>query len=144
MFAPADPCLTRPSRTLFYFVSPAFIPAKPYSLFTIIFTGLFLSPLCRCRPVCQMQSRLPCLIRRLEVHSPQILPFYEKVIGRETRRMKPCWQPCSASVKSRNGSDREKNRKKGKKADVSRHKRQVMDKKNCKTGKRMKRQVEKS
>ena len=55
MFAPADPCLTRPSRTLFYFVSPAFIPAKPYSLFTIIFTGLFLSPLCRCRPVSQMQ-----------------------------------------------------------------------------------------
>ena len=57
--------------------------------------------------------------------------------------MKPCRQPCSASVKSRNGSDREKKKKKGKKADVSRHKRQVMDKKNCKTGKRMKRQVEK-
>ena len=77
------------------------------------------------------------------MHSPQILPFHESVIGRETHRMKPCRQPCSASVKSRNGSDREKNRKKGKKADVSRHKRQVMDKKNCKTGKRMKRQVEK-
>ena len=76
------------------------------------------------------------------MHSPQILPFHESVIGRETHRMKPCRQPCSASVKSRNGSDREKNRKKGKKADVSRHKRQVMDKKNCKTGKRMKRQVE--
>ncbi len=55
MFAPADPCLTRPSRTLFYFASPAFIQAKPYSLFTIIFTGLFRSPLCRYRPVCQMQ-----------------------------------------------------------------------------------------
>ena len=39
----------------FYFASPAFIQAKPYSLFTIIFTGLFRSPLCRCRPVCQMQ-----------------------------------------------------------------------------------------
>lgn len=133
MFAPADPCLTRPSQTLFYFASPAFIQAKPYSLFTIIFTSLFRSPLCRCRPVARCKGRLPCLIRRLEVHSPQILPFHESVIGRETRRMKPCRQPCSASVKSRNGSDREKNRKKGKKADVSRHKRQVMDKKNCKS-----------
>ena len=37
------------------------------------------------------------------------------VIGRENRRMKPCRQSCTASVKSRNGSGREKNRKKGKK-----------------------------
>lgn len=142
MFAPADPCLTRPSRTLFYFASPAFIQAKPYSLFTIILpvcSGLLSAGIVR---FSRCKGRLPCLIRQLEVHSPQILPFHERVIGRETRRMKPCRQSCSASVKSRNGSDREKNRKKGKKADVS-HKRQVMDKKNCKTGKRMKRQVEK-
>ena len=142
MFAPADPCLTRPSRTLFYFASPAFIQAKPYSLFTIILpvcSGLLSAGIVR---FSRCKGRLPCLIRQLEVHSPQILPFHERVIGRETRRMKPCRQSCSASVKSRNGSDREKTRKKGKKADVS-HKRQVMDKKNCKTGKRMKRQVEK-
>lgn len=56
--------------------------------------------------------------------------------------MKPCRQSRTASVKSRNGSGREKNRKKGEKTDVS-HKRQAMDKKNCKTGKRLKRQVEK-
>lgn len=55
------------------------------------------------------------LILRLEVHSLQILPFCERVIGRENRRMKPCRQSCTASVKSRNGSGREKNRKKGKK-----------------------------
>ena len=60
------------------------------------------------------KGRLPRLIRRLEVHSPQILPFHESVIGRETHRMKPCRQPCSASVKSRNGSGRERNRKEGK------------------------------
>ena len=61
------------------------------------------------------KGRLPHLIRRFEVHSRQILPFYERVIDRENRRMKPCWQSCSASEKSRNGSGREKNRKKGKK-----------------------------
>ena len=61
------------------------------------------------------KGRLPRLIRRLEVHSLQILPFCERVIGRENRRMKPCRQSCTASVKSRNGSGREKNRKKGKK-----------------------------
>ena len=61
------------------------------------------------------KGRLPRLIRRLEVHSLQILPFCERVIGRENRCMKPCRQSCTASVKSRNGSSREKNRKKGKK-----------------------------
>ena len=61
MFAPADPCLTRPSRTLFYFVSPAFIPAKPYSLFTIIFTGLFRFPLRHRRPVFQLQRSAAAL-----------------------------------------------------------------------------------
>ena len=61
------------------------------------------------------KGRLPRLIRRLEVHFLQILPFCERVIGRENRRMKPCRQSCTASVKSRNGSGREKNRKKGKK-----------------------------
>lgn len=120
--------LYRQSRTPFL---PSYLP---------VCSGLLSAGVVR---FARCKGRLPCLIRRLEVHSPQILPFHESVIGRETRRMKPCRQPCSASVKSRNGSDREKNRKKGKKADVSRHKRQVMDKKNCKTGKRMKRQVEK-
>ena len=41
------------------------------------------------------KGRLPRLIRRLEVHFLQI-------------------QPCTASIKSRNGSGRERNRKKGK------------------------------
>ena len=112
--------LYRQSRTPFL---PSYLP---------VCSGLLSAGVVR---FARCKGRLPCLIRRLEVHSPQILPFHESVIGRETRRMKPCRQPCSASVKSRNGSDREKNRKKGKKADVSRHKRQVMDKKNCKTGK---------
>ena len=61
MFAPADPCLTRPSRTLFYFASPAFIQAKPYSLFTIIFTGLFRFPLRHRRPVFQLQRSAAAL-----------------------------------------------------------------------------------
>lgn len=124
MFAPADPCLTRPSRILFYFIFsciyirqgrtpflPSYLPA----------CSGFLSAIAVRFSSCK--GRLPRLIRRLEVHSLQILLFYERVIGRENRRMKPCRQSCTASVKSRNGSGREKNRKKGEKTDVS-HKRQ--------------------
>ena len=132
----------KPHSFLLHFLLHLY-PARPYPLLPSYFpdrSRLFSAVAVR---FSNCKGRLPRLIRRLEVHSLQILPFHESVIGRETRRMKPCRQPCSASVKSRNGSDREKNRKKGKKADVSRHKRQVMDKKNCKTGKRMKRQVEK-
>lgn len=112
VFAPADPCLTRPSRILFYFIfSCIYIRQGRTPLFTIIFTGLFRFPLRHRRPVSSCKGRLPRLIRRLEVHSLQILPFCERVIGRENRRMKPCRQSCTASVKSRNGSGREKNRK---------------------------------
>ena len=45
------------------------------------------------------KGRLPRLIRRLEVHFLQILPFCERVIGRKSRRMKLYRQPCTASVK---------------------------------------------
>ena len=55
------------------------------------------------------------LILRLEVHFLQILPFCERVIGRKSRRMKLYRQPGTASIKSRNGSGRERNRKEGKK-----------------------------
>ena len=44
---------------------------------------------------------LSCLILRLEVHSLQILPFRERVIGRESRRMKLYRQPFNASIKSK-------------------------------------------
>ena len=91
--------LYRQSRTPFL---PSYLP---------VCSGLLSAGVVR---FARCKGRLPCLIRRLEVHSPQILPFHESVIGRETRRMKPCRQPCSASVKSRNGSGRERNRKEGK------------------------------
>ena len=45
------------------------------------------------------------LILRLEVHSLQILPFRERVIGRESRRMKQYRQPFTASIKFQGGSD---------------------------------------
>ncbi len=44
---------------------------------------------------------LSCLILRLEVHSLQILSFHERVIGRESRRMKLYRQPFNASIKSK-------------------------------------------
>ena len=37
-----------------------------------------------------------------------------RVIGKKSRRIKLYRQPCTASIKSRNGSGRERNRKKGK------------------------------
>lgn len=40
--------------------------------------------------------------------------FYFHNIGKKSRRMKLYRQPCTASIKSRNGSGRERNRKKGK------------------------------
>lgn len=45
------------------------------------------------------------LILRLEVYSLQILPFRERVIGRESRRMKLYRQPFTASIKFQGGSD---------------------------------------
>lgn len=68
-------------------------------------------------PLCFIRCKGPLsrLIRRLEVHFLQILPFYERVIGRKSRRMKLYRQPCTASVKPQSGSGRERNRKEGKK-----------------------------
>ena len=116
MFAPADPCLTRPSRILFYFIFSCIYIRQGRTPFLSSYLPAcsgFLSAIAVRFSSCK--GRLPRLIRRLEVHSLQILPFCERVIGRENRRMKPCRQSCTASVKSRNGSGREKNRKKGKK-----------------------------
>ena len=62
MFAPADPCLTRPSRTLFYFIfSCIYIRQGRTPLFTIIFTGLFRFPLRHRRPVFQLQRSAAAL-----------------------------------------------------------------------------------
>ena len=103
----------KPHSFLFHF-SPAFISGKAVPPFLPSYLPAcsgFLSAIAvrffRCK------GRLPRLIRRLEVHFLQILPFCERVIGRENRRMKPCRQSCTASVKSRNGSGREKKPKKG-------------------------------
>ena len=75
MFAPADPCRTRPSRTLFYFASPAFISGKAVPPFLPSYLPAcsgFLSAIAVRFSSCK--GRLPRLIRRLEVHFLQILP----------------------------------------------------------------------
>ena len=110
--------LATPAQAAFFSISfsPAFISGKAVPPFLPSYLPAcsgFLSAIAVRFSSCK--GRLPRLIRRLEVHSLQILPFCERVIGRENRRMKPCRQSCTASVKSRNGSGREKNRKKGKK-----------------------------
>ena len=46
------------------------------------------------------------LTRQFEVYFLQILPFCARVIGRKNRRMKLFRQPCTASIKSQSGSDR--------------------------------------
>ena len=104
----------KPHSFLLHFLLHLY-PARPYPLLPSYFpdrSRLFSADAVR---ISNCKGRLPRLIRRLEVHSLQILPFCERVIGRENRCMKPCRQSCTASVKSRNGSSREKNRKKGKK-----------------------------
>ena len=104
----------KPHSFLLHFLLHLY-PARPYPLLPSYFpdrSRLFSAVAVR---FSNCKGRLPRLIRRLEVHSLQILPFCERVIGRENRCMKPCRQSCTASVKSRNGSSREKNRKKGKK-----------------------------
>lgn len=62
------------------------------------------------------------LILRLEVHSLQILPFRERVIGRESHRMKLYRQPFTASIKFQGGSDgKEPTRGKRKKCNIKIH-----------------------
>ena len=104
----------KPHSFLLHFLLHLY-PARPYPLLPSYFpdrSRLFSAVAVR---FSNCKGRLPRLIRRLEVNSLQTLPFCERVIGRENRCMKPCRQSCTASVKSRNGSSREKNRKKGKK-----------------------------
>ena len=111
---PGSPLPPKPHSFLLHFLLHLY-PARPYPLLPSYFpdrSRLFSAVAVR---FSNCKGRLPRLIRRLEVHSLQILPFCERVIGRENRCMKPCRQSCTASVKSRNGSSREKNRKKGKK-----------------------------
>ena len=58
---------------------------------------------------------LPRLIRRLEVHFLQILPFCARVIGRKSRRMKLFRQPYTASIKPQSGSGRKRTEQREKK-----------------------------
>ena len=48
------------------------------------------------------------LIHRFEVHFLQILPFYERVIGRKNRCIKLYRQLCTASIKPQSGSGRKR------------------------------------
>ena len=85
---------------------------KPAMIFFLFYLHLLpLSRIHSCRHLfgfIRCKGLLSRLIRRLEVHFLQILPFCARVIGRKSRRMKLFRQPCTASIKPQSGSGRKR------------------------------------